>query len=155
MYSTILIIHSWVRWIALVAGVGATLAAYRETNLRPSGPSNTAADIWGLFLMMALDIQMLLGLLLYLVVSPNMVEIRAHFGEAMRDPALRFWAVEHISMMFVAVVLAHVGRVLARKAATPEKRRRRLLVCFGVATLAMFVATPWPGTRGGRPLFRV
>ena len=37
--------------------------------------------------------------------------------------------------MFVAVVLAHVGRVLARKAATPAAKRTRLLICFGLATL--------------------
>jgi hypothetical protein len=57
-------------------------------------------------------------------------------------------------MMFLAVILAHVGRVLARKAKTPQARRTRLLVCFGVATVAMFAAMPWPGMANGRPLFR-
>jgi hypothetical protein len=52
------------------------------------------------------------------------------------------------------VILVHVGRVLARKAKTPEARRTRLLVCFGIATLAMIAATPWPGMSNGRPLFR-
>jgi hypothetical protein len=154
MCSTLLIIHSWVRWLALVAGVAATIAVYRGTDAGPAARSRSSGDAWGQLLMMALDIQLLVGLLLYLVVSPNMAEIRAHFPEAMKDPALRFWAVEHISMMFVAVILTHVGRVLARKAATPEKKRRALLVCFGIATLAMIAGTPWPGTRGGRPLFR-
>jgi hypothetical protein len=57
--------------------------------------------------------------------------------------------------MMVAVVLVHVGRVLARKATTPAAKRTRLLVCFGIATLAVFLGTPWPGTAAGRPLFRV
>ena len=112
MYSTILAIHSWIRWIALIAAVGATFAAVRG---KVQGP-DSLADRWGLFAMMTLDIQMLLGLLLYLVVSPNMQEIRENFGEAMKNPQLRFWAVEHISAMFAALVLVHVGRVLARKA---------------------------------------
>jgi hypothetical protein len=30
----------------------------------------------------------------------------------------------------------------------------RILVCFGLATILMFAGMPWPGTRGGRPLFR-
>jgi heme A synthase len=151
MYTTILIVHSWVRWIALVTGFGATLAAITgRTDSRDS-----PADRWGLFLIMALDIQMLLGLVLYLGVSPNMKEILAHFGDAMKDPATRFWAVEHITAMFAAVVVAHVGRVLARKARTPASKRTRLLVCFALATILMLAGMPWPGRPGGRVLFRV
>jgi hypothetical protein len=151
MYTTVLAIHSWVRWIALIAGVGATMAAMRG---KVEG-ANSLADRWGLFAMMALDIQMLLGLLLYLVISPNMQPILAHFGEAMKNPQLRFWAVEHVTAMFAAVVLVHVGRVLARKARTPGAKRTRLLICFGIATVLMMLGTPWPGTPAGRPLFRL
>jgi hypothetical protein len=147
MYSTALLIHSWVRWAALVAGFGATFAAYR-------GEESTA-EKWGLFLMMALDIQMLVGLMLYLVLSPNMREILAHFSESMQGASTRFWAVEHVTAMFGAVVLVHVGRLLARSAATPGSRRVRLMTCFGVATILMLAGMPWPGRPGGRPLFRV
>jgi predicted tellurium resistance membrane protein TerC len=73
----------------------------------------------------------------------------------MRDPVARFWAVEHVSLMLFAVVMAHVGRVLARKAASPAAKRKRLLVCAALSTLAMIAATPWPGMASGRPLFRV
>ena len=151
MYTLVLWLHSWIRWAALVGGVGATIAALDRAGASRPG----RADRWGLVLMMALDIQMLLGLLLYLVVSPNMEAIRANFSGAMKDPALRFWAVEHITMMMAAVVLVHVGRVLARKAVTPAAKRVRLLLCFGLATLLMILATPWPGMTSGRPLFRL
>ena len=151
MYTLVLAVHSWIRWFALVAGVGTAFAAV----MGRVQTENSAADRWGLFAMMALDIQMLLGLLLYLVVSPNMAEIRAHFSEAMQTAQLRFWAVEHVSAMLAAVILAHVGRVLARKAPTPAKKRTRLIVCFGLATLLMIIGTPWPGMPAGRPLFRV
>ena len=151
MYTTVLTIHSWVRWLALIAAVGATFAAVRG---KAQG-TDSLADRWGLFAMMAVDIQMLLGLILYLVVSPNMQEIRAHFGEAMKNAQLRFWAVEHVSAMFAALVLVHVGRVLARKARTPVAKRTRLLVCFGLATVLMILGTPWPGMPAGRPLFRL
>jgi hypothetical protein len=97
---------------------------------------------------------MLLGLLLYFVLSPNMQAILNNFGGAMKDPAARFWAVEHTSAMLAAVVLAHVGRVLARKAATPAAKRTRLLICFGLATALMIIGMPWPGRPGGRDLFR-
>jgi hypothetical protein len=151
MYSITLAIHSWVRWIALVAVVGTTLAALTGRVRGDQSP----ADRWGLAAMTALDLQMLLGLLLYLVISPNMRAIFADFGAAMKDPALRFWAVEHAATMFAAIALAHVGRALARKAATPASKRMRLLVCFGLATVLVVLGMPWPGRPGGRVLFRV
>jgi hypothetical protein len=150
MYTTVLTVHSWVRWIALVAAVGTTLAALRG---KVEG-STSLADRWGMVAMMVLDVQLLLGLLLYFVVSPNMRAILDNFGGAMKDPALRFWAVEHTSAMFAAIALAHVGRVLARKATTPAAKRTRLLICFGLATLLIIVGMPWPGRPGGRELFR-
>src|SRR4051812_7767533 len=150
MYTTVLVLHSWVRWAALVAAVGTTLAALRG---KVAG-SNSLADRWGMIAMMALDTQMLLGLLLYFVLSPNTKAIMENFGAAMKDPALRFWAVEHTVAMFAAIALAHVGRVLARKATSPEAKRMRLLICFGVSTLLIILGMPWPGRPGGRALFR-
>jgi hypothetical protein len=84
-----------------------------------------------------------------------MQEILSHFGASMKDPALRFWAVEHITAMMGAVILTHAGRVLARKATTGAGKRTRLLVCAGLATLLMLVGMPWPGRPGGRDLFRL
>ncbi len=150
MYTTVLAIHSWVRWIALIAAVGTTLAALRG---KVEG-SGSLADRWGMAAMTALDLQLLLGLLLYFAVSPNMRAILDHFGGAMKDPALRFWAVEHTAAMFAAIALAHAGRVLARKATAPSAKRTRLLICFGLATVLIIVGMPWPGRPGGRVLFR-
>ena len=150
MYETVLIIHSWIRWFALVTAFGATLAVVRN---QVEG-DRSLADRWGMMLMMALDTQMLVGLILYLAVSPNMEQIRANFPAAMKDPATRFWAVEHITIMFAAVILAHVGRVLARKAKTATAKRSRLMFCFGLTTILLLVGIPWPGMRAGRPLLR-
>src|SRR5919201_4725531 len=151
MYSTLLLIHSWVRWLAIVAAMGATLAVVRG---KVEG-DRSIADRWGLLLVTSLDVQLLLGLILYLVVSPNIAEIRAHFGEAMRSSQLRFWAVEHLTAMLAAVIFAHLGNVLARKAKTVVAKRTRLLFCYGIATLLILIGVPWPGMVYGRPLFRV
>jgi hypothetical protein len=150
MYTTVLALHSWIRWIALIAAVGTTLAALRG---KVAG-ANSLADRWGMIAMMVLDTQMLLGLLLYFVLSPNTKAIMENFGAAMKDPALRFYAVEHTVTMFAAIAVAHVGRVLARKAASPAAKRTRLLICFGLSTVLIILGMPWPGRPGGRPLFR-
>ena len=149
MYSFILLLHSWLRWIAIAAGIGATAAA------TGSPPAGGGSDRPGLVFMISLDVQMLLGLLLYVFLSPTTTAIFKDFGAAMKDPVARFWAVEHVTMMLAAVVLAHVGRVLGRKASTPGAKRTRLMISFGLSTLLMIAGTPWPGMRAGRPLFRV
>jgi len=147
MYTTILVLHSWLRWLALGAGLAATISVARDKG-------SPLSDRLGTILIATLDLQLLLGLALYFVLSPSMEAIRANFGESMRDPVARFWAVEHITTMFGAVIAAHVGRVLARKTADPNSRRMKLLICYGIATVLMFLAVPWPGMRAGRPLFR-
>jgi heme A synthase len=145
MYTTVLVIHSWIRWAALALGIVATVSAVTR---RPT-------ERVGLFFMVVLDLQLLLGLALYFLLSPFTAQAMKDMAAAMRDASLRFWAVEHITTMIVAVALAHVGRVLARKARTPESRRTREIVCFGLATVLMIVGIPWPGMANGRPLFRV
>jgi len=151
MYATVLTTHSWIRWVAIVAAVGTTLAALGN---RTHG-SNSAADRWSLFAMTALDLQMLVGLILYFALSPFTARAMEDFSAAMKNAPLRFWAVEHLSTMLAAVVLAHVGRALARKASSPAAKRTRLLVCFGLTTLLIMIGTPWPGMTNGRPLFRL
>lgn len=151
MYTLVLSLHSWLRWVALIAGIVATVSAL--SNRAPNGKG--AADIWGLVLMISLDVQLLIGVLLYVALSPLTAAAMRDFGAAMKSPGLRFFAVEHVALMLAAAVLAHVGRIMARKAKTAESRRSRLLICFGLATLAMLFAIPWPGTASSRPLFRL
>ena len=151
MYSAALLLHSWLRWAAILLGIVTTVALVGDSNPGKRSPGQRLAMI----LMMVLDTQLLVGLVLYAVLSPFTKEAMQNFGAAMKNPALRFWAVEHISMMMLAIVLVHVGRVLARKAATPNSGRVRLLVCVSIATLLMIAGTPWPGTPNGRPLFRL
>jgi hypothetical protein len=151
MFTLVLALHSWLRWAAVVTGIVATLMAFGGRTPQRAA----AADQWGRFFIIALDIQLLLGLLLYFVLSPNTAAIFENFGAAMRDSNARFWAVEHGVLMLLAVVMAHAGRVLARKAPTPSSRQTRLMLCFTIATIAMLAAIPWPGMANGRPLFRL
>jgi len=152
MYMLVLTLHSWLRWLALAAGAAATFSAAsnRSDSLAPG-----RADFWGLVLMMTLDLQLLLGLLLYVGLSPFTTQALGDFAAAMHTPALRFFAVEHLALMLGAVILAHLGRVLARRAPTADVKRARMLIAFGLATLLMVIGIPWPGTAAGRPLFRV
>jgi hypothetical protein len=142
MHDLVLVLHSWVRWAAIATGILATIGAFTATG-RPTSR-------WGRIFPIVLDVQFTLGLVLLLTLN-----VFADFGATMRDPIARFYAVEHGTLMLVAVALSHMGKVLAQKAATPASARMRALICYGLATLLLFVGTPWPGMRDNRPLFRL
>lgn len=141
MHELLLLLHSWVRWVAIIGGVLATVTAFSSTD-----PKNNR---WGMIFTIGLDLQFLLGLLLLLTSSAF-----SNMGETMRDATARFYAVEHPTMMIVALALAHVGRVMARKATTPASGRTKSLIFFGLATLLVLAMTPWPFRLDARPLFR-
>ena len=143
MHDLVLILHSWVRWAAIITGILATVTAL-------AGTADSRNSRWGLFFTIALDVQFLLGLLLLLTSTAF-----SNMGETMRDATSRFYAVEHPTMMIVAIALAHMGRVMARKVASPASARTKSIIFFGLSTLLLLVGTPWPGMRDNRPLFRL
>jgi hypothetical protein len=100
------------------------------------------------------DLQMLLGVILYAFLSPATQEAFKDMAFAMRNGPLRFWAVEHLTGMIVAVALAHVGRALARKSTDPATKPRRALLFTSLSLVVMVLSIPWPGLPNGRPLFR-
>ena len=151
MYSAVLTIHSWLRWAALLFGAIATFMAFRhraDTDKRPRGQQ------WDWAFMLALDLQVLFGLLLYFGLSPFTREAMRDIGFALGDPGPRFWAFTHVTTMIVALVAVRAGRVFAMGEPTSPARRNGRYICFGIAVLAMVAGVPWPGLPLGRPLFR-
>ena len=152
MYSAVLTIHSWLRWITLILALAATLnAARRPVPGEPTLPGRG----WDTGFMLAVDLQLLFGLMLYFGLSPFTKEALMNMALAMQTPALRFWAVEHAGGMLLAVVLVRVGRILAANSPSPAQARTRRLTCFALATVAMLASIPWPGLANGRPFFRL
>jgi hypothetical protein len=150
-YTVILTIHSWNRWAALLLGTAATLNAFLSRKEDPAKPGRSR---WDTFFMAAVDLQVLLGLVLYFGLSPFSTAGMNDLHAALATPQLRFWTFTHILTMFGAFVLVRVGRVLALNGATLHARRYRKGIAFAVALLVMTAAIPWPGTVAGRPLFR-
>ncbi len=154
MYTAVLTLHSWMRWITLIVAVAATLNAARRP-AEADGGGRLPGRWWDIVFMLVVDLQMLLGFVLYLGLSPFTKEAMNDMALAMRTPVLRFWAVEHAAGMLIAVVLVRVGRVLSANAKSPAAARDRRFVCFAIATLGMIASIPWPGLSNGRPLFRL
>jgi hypothetical protein len=152
MYTALLFLHSWLRWLVILAGVAALGSAAAGVSKRRAWlPADNAR--LGLFTH-SLDLQLLIGLILYIFLSPVTRSGFENMQLTMRDPILRFFVVEHLAGMLVAIALAHVGRARVRKAVDAAARHRAVLIFIGLSMVALLLSIPWPGMPGGRELFR-
>jgi hypothetical protein len=94
-----------------------------------------------LFLMIAIDVQFLIGIVVY-GLSPITKGAMADMATAMKTAEVRKIAVEHPTMMLAALILVHVGNVASRKATTDRGRFGRAALFFGLALLLMFLGIP-------------
>ncbi len=154
LYSIALLFHSFVRWVLIIVAVIAVVRAFAGWLGKKEW---TALDSrLGVLLSSSADVQMLLGLILYIFLSPLTQAAFKDFGAAMTDSMLRYWGVEHIGMLFAAVVLIHMGQTMAKRAAAALKHKWAAIF-LGLALLAMLVAIPWPflAVGSGRPWIRL
>jgi hypothetical protein len=153
-YSIVLTLHSFVRWVLVIVAIVAVARAFAGWLGKKEWA--TLDGQLGMLLSSAADLQMLLGLILYIFLSPLTQAVFKDFGAAMSDPVLRYWGVEHIVMLFAAVVLIHIGQMMARRAEAALKYKWAAIF-FGLALLAMLVAIPWPflPVGSGRPWIRL
>ena len=98
---------------------------------------------FALFTLITAHLQLVLGLVLYFI-SPNVKQGMADMGAAMKDPALRFWTVEHICMMIIAIILITLGYTLAKRGKDDEAKHKRIAIFFLLALIVIFLAIPWP-----------
>ncbi len=155
MYSFTLSLHSIVRWLVVILGlVTAGRAVAGWTGKRGW---ETLDDQLGLAFTSVMDLQLLLGLLLYGILSPLTTGAFQNFGAAMSNSIQRFFAVEHIFLTVIGVVLAHLGRAMNRKATEASAKHKRAAIFFGLAILLILAAIPWPflATGAGRPWLRL
>jgi Na+-driven multidrug efflux pump len=99
--------------------------------------------ISGLLLTISMDLQFLIGLVLYAFVSPITKAAFNDFGAAMKNADIRFYAVEHILMMVIALVLVHIGRAKSKKATTSLKKHRSSAIFYAISLLIILASIPW------------
>ncbi len=149
MYQVLLIIHSILRYAFLFS---ALYAIYRSVsgwqNKLPYTDRDNKASV---FLILFTHSQVVIGLLLYFVFSPYTA---TPMKEAMKDSVLRFWKVEHISMMLIAAVLIQVGRIVSKKASTDLEKHKKAAIFYIIGLLLVLASIPWPFANVARPWLR-
>ncbi|HEU4538216.1 MAG TPA: hypothetical protein VFS00_29040 [Polyangiaceae bacterium] len=153
VYGWLVVLHSWGRWAVFLTGA---LVAARALQGRGSGRPWGAADAAAARAWVgSTDVQVLLGMTLYFVVSPVAAVARLAPAVAWGDPMLRFFGALHPLAMVGAFAATHAAWIAARRVDACPERFSRLglgaLAALGLAALA----TPWPSLVYGRPLLHV
>ena len=152
MYSSALWLHSLLRWAVLLAGLVAWFRAIAgHTAKLPWTPKD---ELWGLMLTVSVDIQFLVGLILYVFLSPITRMGVSNLAAAMQIAPARYFTVEHLTGMIIGIALIHIGRVKIRKSADAARKHRLAMVFFGLAMVIIIISIPWPGLPVSRPLLR-
>lgn len=152
MYDVFLFVHSWFRWIVLVAGLRLyiVLAIGHIKKKAWTAADSKAVSQFNESLLY----QAALGLGLYLFLSPLPKIGWSNMSFALKDPAFRFWTLEHPIGMISGLIVFQIGRMLAIKKYSLEKRFKVLLISFTIAFLIIVASVPWPFLKHGRNLFR-
>ena len=147
MYPHLLAFHGLLRWVALIAGIIAVVIATSGwSGKKPVTPGLRKS---GIAFVITMDLQLLIGLILYFAVSPVTKMAFQNMAAAMKVHELRFFTVEHTTYMLVAVILAHVGGAISRKGKTDRGKYRGASICYILSLLLILAGIPW-----FRPLLR-
>lgn len=151
LYSLFLGLHSWVRWILVLS---ALLIVMRSIyGLLKNTDQNQIDTRLGVTLFWALNIQFVIGLVLYLFFSPYVQIALNDFSAAMSDASLRFFLIEHPLAMILAIGAGHAGLKRAGKASASRDKHKTTLKWIGACLLFIIVGIPWPFLPYGRALF--
>ena len=93
LYPHLLAFHGLLRWVVLATALAAIFVAFSGW----SGAQPASANLrrFSIIFVIAMDIEFLVGLLLFFGASPITRAALANLGEAMKQQESRFFTVEH------------------------------------------------------------
>ena len=141
MYTGLLHLHSFLRYIVLILVLLSIFQAVSAGN-KPYTATNKKIN---LFALISAHTQLLIGLVLYFI-SPNV-----NFKD-MSNPTTRYWTVEHITMMILAIVLITIGYSKSKKAIEAKAKHRAIYIYYTLAIVIVLLAIL---TMKGRPMWNI
>lgn len=127
-------LHSLWRWVVLLAALAAIIKAL--LGWFGKGNWTDLDNRLGLVFTIAFDIQLLLGLIVY---------IGTFTGTHMQrwyDLSIARLSGEHVALMFIALVIAHIARSRARKAEAAVSKHRTAAIGFVISLILVVVGMP-------------
>lgn len=141
MNTGLLHLHNALRWVILIAIVFAIVQLLLKKDALKTSK----------VLLISAHTTLVLGLYQYFFGPVGFFFIKnMGMAAAMKDKVTRFWAVEHILTMIIAIAFITIGHVKYKKGGNPKTT----LIFYIIALLLIFSAIPWPfRTEIARPLF--
>jgi hypothetical protein len=134
MYTALLHIHSFLRWIALillVIAVAKAISAWSSSNkIYTEGDRKLK-----LFALISVHTQLIIGFLLYFV-SPK-VQFNDH---TMKDSTMRYFAMEHVLMMILAIILITIGYSKAKRLDIGFEKHKKIAIFYGLGLLTILIS---------------
>lgn len=137
LYTAIKHAHSGLRWVVLVLLVLAILNAFGK---RRGGSVYPGKEKLALFAMISVHVQLLLGLVLYLWLSP----LVSFEGNVMGNAVTRFYTVEHLVGMLIGIALVTIGYSKAKRQAELNKGWKTISTFYLLGLLVIIASIPWP-----------
>lgn len=129
--------HSGWRWVVLIlllAAIGVAYSGWKGKKEFTAGHKKLM-----LFTLIAFHLQWTFGLVLYFI-SPKVQFVAG----MMKVTMLRFYAIEHIFGMTIAMILITIGYSKAKKINESDKKFKKYFVFFLISLLIILATIPWP-----------
>lgn len=140
MYTGLLHLHNLLRWIIIILLLVNIFKLF-------SGNKSIGLSKW---LLISAHITLVIGLYQYFFGEMGFKLFKAYGAETMKIAPVRFWAVEHITGMILAIALITIGHVSLKKGGTTKKTA----ILYTIAFVLIMAVVPWPFREGiARPLF--
>ena len=137
MYEGLLHAHSGLRWIVLVLIVWALFKSV--TGWAGKKDYQKSDRLAALLALIFTHIQLLIGLALYFI-SPKV----SFQSGVMESQLLRFYTVEHMSMMIIAIALITIGFSTAKRLSESVAKHKRIAIMYGIGLVIILASIPWP-----------
>jgi hypothetical protein len=152
MYAILLALHSLIRWLVLASLLFALYRAYR--GWLTNKPYTKADHYARLAAATAAHIQLVLGIWLY-IISPVVSYFLHNFGTAVHERGIRFFGMEHVTMMLIAIVIITIGSAKAKRKRTDKEKFRIMAIWFTIGLVIILSSIPWSfSPLVSRPNFR-
>ena len=140
LYQPLLLAHSILRYVVLILLILVIIKAL--AGWFGKKPFTKSDEKLPLFLMISAHTQLLIGIFLY-IASP-FVQFKSGF---MKAAIIRYWTVEHIAMMIIAIALITIGKSSLKRLTTDESKYKRLAI-MNILAFIIIIAAIFMSKRG-------
>jgi NADH:ubiquinone oxidoreductase subunit 2 (subunit N) len=126
--------HSGLRWVAIILLLLAIINAFTSKTFEKKH------KMINLFTMITLHTQLIIGLVQYFITSGKV----KFFDGWMKEAAFRFYGMEHLMGMLIAIVLITVGYSKSKRGTTDSEKFKPIKLFYLIGFILIIASIPWP-----------